>query len=214
MHCVEHLVGMNCVHPQFIQIRDQFDEFVCNRASRCLHSITLASLTILRTPASTNWSGWRRSKAGDRAPAQPRHVAQVAVAWHRRGCPVPGPPSLSLTTLLSRQPHRSPQEPEPAVRASCGCTPSAARELTEHARAPPLPSFLHSPLRTPLSPLPLLEATRPPRSPRTCAPASARARRAPWPTVDDEDARLDLHCLPRHLDMLIRTYDLDRKSVV
>ena len=108
MHCVEHLAGMNCVHPQFIQIQDQSEEFVCNRASRRLHSITLASLTLLRTPASTNWSGRRRSKAGDRAPAQPRHVVQVAVAWHRRGCPAPCPPSLPRRPLPFPASHRAP----------------------------------------------------------------------------------------------------------
>ena len=94
MHCVEHLAGMNRVHPQIHQIRTQFDEFVCNRAGRCLHSITLASLTLFRTPASSIRTEWRRSAAGDRAPEQARHGRQVAVTWHRRGCPAPCPPSL------------------------------------------------------------------------------------------------------------------------
>ena len=108
MHCVEHLAGMNCVLPQINQIRDQFDEFVCNRACRCLHSITLASLTVLRTPASTNWSGWRRSKAGDRAPELARHGQQVAVVWHRRGCPAPCPHLSLAPPLPFPASHRAP----------------------------------------------------------------------------------------------------------
>ena len=149
MHCVEHLAGMNCVLPQINQIRDQFDEFVCNRACRCLHSITLPSLTILRTPTSTNWSGWRRSKAGDRAPAQPRHVAQVAVAWHRRGCPVPGPPlsplpRCSLASLTAAR--RSPNPPS-VRRVGARAAPPESSQSTPGR--PPLSSSRHA------TPLPL-----------------------------------------------------------
>ena len=83
---------------------------------------------------------------------------------------------------------------------------------------PPCPLLWRRPSRRPLaqrralplhlSPLPLLEATRPSRDPRSCAFSHAYAHRAPWPTVDGADARLGLHCLPRHLDTLSRTYDL------
>ena len=190
MHCVEHLAGMNCVLPQINQIRDQFDEFVWNRACRCLHSITLASLTVLRTPASTNWSGWRRSKAGDRAPELARHGRQVAVAWHRRGCPAPCPP-LSLTSLLPRQPHRNPQEPEPAVRASCWCTPSAAQACTERARSvPPCraratpPHALSETLASPLLPRTrIVDVAHP-----TIASPPSRAAPKPYPSSNTSPA--------------------------
>ena len=59
-----------------------------------------------------------------------------------------------------------------------------------------------------LSPLSLLEATKPSRSPRSRVLARASARRAPWPTMDGADARLELHCFPRPPDHLSRTYDL------
>ena len=59
-----------------------------------------------------------------------------------------------------------------------------------------------------LSPLPLLEATMPSRSPRSRVLARASVRRAPWPTMDGADARLELHCFPRPPDHLSRTYDL------
>ena len=100
MHWVEHLAGMNCVHPQINQIRTKFDKFVCNRTGRCLHSITLASLTLFRTPASTIRSEWRRSAARDRAPEHARHGRQVAVVWHRHGFPTPCPPSLPRRPCL------------------------------------------------------------------------------------------------------------------
>ena len=158
MHCVEHLAGMNRVHPQIHQIRTKFDEFVCNRAGRYLHSITLASLNVFRTPASTIWSGRRRSMAGDRAPALARHGRQVAVAWQRRGCPTPCPPSLSRRPYLPSTAPRplghgiwSPRTPHTRARA-CPTPPKPPQRARE---ASPPPSSRHAtprPLGTLASP--------------------------------------------------------------
>ena len=138
MHCAEHLAGRNCVHHQIHQIRTKFDEFVCNQACRCLHSITLALLIFLRTPASTNRSGLRRSAAGDQAPELARPGRQVAEAWHRRGCPAPCPPSLPRRPLLHRPPPRPfdaglrppgpPPTPVPEEAGAAQTIPARARE--------------------------------------------------------------------------------------
>ena len=82
-------------------------KFVYNRGGKCIQSITLASLTALRTPASSNRSGLRRSAAGDQAPDLARPGRQVAEAWHRRGCPAPCPP------LSPSPPLASPRRPAP-----------------------------------------------------------------------------------------------------
>ena len=74
--------------------------------------------------------------------------------WLWRGITLAAPclaPSLSLTSLIPRQPHRSPQEPEPAVRASCRCTPSAAHATPEHAPGRPPPRAHATPPHAPIS---------------------------------------------------------------
>ena len=147
---------MHCVHPKFIQIRDQFDELVHNRACRCLHSITLASLTLLRTPASTNWSGKERRSKETGAAAR---TSPWSALWQWRGNAEAAlhraPPSLPRHALASQHhtapPGRgnwSPPTPtpmpahaqrRPSSHRACQSVPPPAAELTPRH---PTPSFL------------------------------------------------------------------------
>ena len=99
-------------------------------------------------PCSTSPLCTRNSKGGGRSGGGvPKdrhgraHIATVGtVPW--RGNAVPAravPPSLPLTPLLPRQYRRSSQDTEAAARATCPCTPRAARARTKPARpsAPP-----------------------------------------------------------------------------
>ena len=140
MHCVEHLAGRNCVHPQFNQIRTKFDEFVCNRAGRCTHSITLGSPTSFRTPASSNSNGMEKERG--RGPG-----SRTSAPWSASGRDMASPwlpgtvPPLSPATARPSR-HR----PAPLGRGiwsprtpphSLPCVPGAAQATAARARSGP-----------------------------------------------------------------------------
>ena len=88
--------------------------------------------------------------------------------------PAREPPKSPFITIAREHELLSPCRDAPY----CGGSKRAARPTLR--RAAPLS----------LSPLLPLDTPKPPRSPRSRAPARARARRAPWPTTDGADVRL------------------------
>ena len=110
MHCVEHLAGMNCVHPQIDQIRK-------NPTNPCI--IELVSLTI-PLPSLTGAResteevqfdlGCRRGLEGAELP----HSRAMSRKWLWRGnaeAVLHRAPLSPLTRCPLSHPHHSPQEP-------------------------------------------------------------------------------------------------------
>ena len=164
---------------------------MCYRTGGCLQSITLVSLTSLRTSGIDILVGRRRSKAGTELP----HGRAMSRMWLWRGITVAAPclaPSLSLTSLLPLPPLDSTKH---------HWTP-----LPRHQRSPPTAPVRHGRVRArtfaaaPLAPRPIDRAARThgtPATPRTrlsrpsLAPAALhRVHRAP--------VRGDKRTVPHH----------------